>query len=55
MPPGREGAMATKAREFIDFWIETSVHAREQHGGRAPNTTWRNWSGASFRLAKIRA
>ena len=24
----------TSAREFIDFWIETSVHAREQSGQR---------------------
>ena len=24
--------MASKAREFIDFWIENSVHAGEQHG-----------------------
>ena len=23
--------MSAKAREFIDFWIETSVHAREQY------------------------
>jgi hypothetical protein len=24
--------MSAKAREFIDFWIETSVHAAEQYG-----------------------
>jgi hypothetical protein len=24
--------MTTKAREYLDFWIENSVHAREQHG-----------------------
>ena len=24
--------MTTKAREFIDFWIENSVHAREHYG-----------------------
>ena len=24
--------MANEAREFIDFWIETSVHAREDSG-----------------------
>lgn len=24
--------MTTKAREYIDFWIENSVHAREQYG-----------------------
>ena len=25
--------MVTETREYIDFWIETSVHAREQYGG----------------------
>jgi hypothetical protein len=25
--------MTSKAREFIDFWIENSVHATEEHGG----------------------
>ena len=24
--------MSAKAREFIDFWIENSVHAAEQYG-----------------------
>jgi hypothetical protein len=24
--------MSAKAQEFIDFWIETSVHAAEQYG-----------------------
>ena len=24
--------MTTKAREFIDFWIENSVHPREHYG-----------------------
>jgi hypothetical protein len=24
--------VTTKAREFIDFWIENSVHAREHYG-----------------------
>jgi hypothetical protein len=24
--------MTAKAREFIDFWIESSVHAREEFG-----------------------
>lgn len=24
--------MTSKAREYIDFWIETSVHATEQYG-----------------------
>jgi len=24
--------MTSKAREYIDFWIETSVHAAEQYG-----------------------
>ncbi|MBR0801889.1 hypothetical protein JQ615_41925 [Bradyrhizobium jicamae] len=24
--------MPTKAREYVDFWIENSVHAAEQYG-----------------------
>ena len=24
--------MASKAREYVDFWIENSVHATEQYG-----------------------
>ncbi len=26
--------MSIKVREFVDFWIETSVHASETHGGQ---------------------
>jgi hypothetical protein len=28
----QQGQMSTKAREFIDFWIENSVHAAEEYG-----------------------
>jgi hypothetical protein len=32
LPRAGQRAMTTKAREFIDFWIENSVHAREYYG-----------------------
>lgn len=28
--------MTNPAREFLDFWIENSVHAAAQHGTRGP-------------------
>jgi hypothetical protein len=32
MTPDQQGkTMSTKAREFIDFWVENSVHAVEQY------------------------
>lgn len=36
-PAGTESQMTAAAREFIDFWIENSVHAAEEY--RAPGAS----------------
>jgi hypothetical protein len=47
--------MISKAREYIDYWIENSVHARRSTELMALRRTSTSCSGGSFRERKAKA
>ena len=47
--------MSDKAREFIDFWVENSIHAVNSTRMRAHRRMWRNSRGVSSRLPRGKA
>jgi hypothetical protein len=47
--------MLTKTREYIDFWVENSVHAAENTGHEALPKAWTYWLSASLMGPRIKA
>jgi hypothetical protein len=45
-------AMSANAREFIDFWIENSVHAAEQYGNAGGEQDVTELAGRCIEAAK---
>lgn len=43
--------MSTKVRDFIDFWIENSVHAGEQYGAQGGSQIARDLADRCVEMA----
>jgi hypothetical protein len=49
---GQGEFLMTGAREFVDFWIENSVHAKEQSGQRGGSQDAEELARRCFEMAK---